>query len=38
MHRLDDQHRVRDGHQVSAARALEESTIDPEVVQLRPRR
>ena len=39
VYRVDDQHYVRDGHhRVSVARALGESTIDAEVVQLRPRR
>jgi hypothetical protein len=39
VYRVDDQHFVRDGHhRVSVARALGESTIDAEVVQLRPRR
>ena len=38
-YRVDDQYEVRDGqHRVSVARALGESTIDAEVVQLRPRR
>jgi hypothetical protein len=39
VYRVDDQHYVRDGHhRVSVALALGESTIDAEVVQLRPRR
>jgi nucleoside-triphosphatase THEP1 len=39
LYRVDDQHYVRDGHhRVSVARALGESTIDAEVVQLHPRR
>jgi hypothetical protein len=39
VYRVDDRHYVRDGHhRVSVARALGESTIDAEVVQLRPRR
>jgi hypothetical protein len=39
VYRVDDRHYVRDGHhRVSVARALGESTIDAEVVQLRPAR
>ena len=39
VYRVEDRHYVRDGHhRVSVARALGESTIDAEVVQLRPRR
>jgi len=39
VYRVDDRHYVRDGHhRVSVARALGESTIDAEVVELRPRR
>jgi nucleoside-triphosphatase THEP1 len=39
LYRVDDQHDVRDGHhRVFVARALGESTVDAEVVQLRSRR
>jgi hypothetical protein len=39
VYRIGDRHYVRDGHhRVSVALALGESTIDAEVVQLRPRR
>jgi hypothetical protein len=39
VYRVDDQHYVRDGHhRVSVARALGESTIDADVVELHPRR
>ncbi len=39
VYRIDDRHYVRDGHhRVSVARDLGESTIDAEVVLLRPRR
>ena len=37
VYRVGDRHYVRDGHhRVSVARALGESTIEAEVVQLRP--
>ena len=39
LYRVEDQHYIRDGHhRVSVARALGESTIDAEVVQLGSRR
>ena len=39
LHRVDDHDYIRDGHhRVSVARALGESTIDAEVVQLGSRR